>query len=91
MPAYLLAEIEIQDPDRYQEYVRQVPATIEAYGGRYLARGGRAEALEGNRAEIFDTTGLRWGEYRSWPRLRKCRYFFGLRRFMWTELGTQPR
>ncbi len=49
MPAYLLAEIDIQDPDRYQEYVRQVPATIEAYGGRYLARGGRAEVLEGSR------------------------------------------
>ena len=48
MPAYLIVNIEITDPQRYQEYVRVVPPTIERYGGRYLARGGRAEALEGS-------------------------------------------
>ncbi len=50
MSAYIIAQIEITDPERYAEYVRQVPATIAQYGGRYLARGGRAEALEGPRA-----------------------------------------
>jgi uncharacterized protein (DUF1330 family) len=47
MSAYIIAQIEITDPDRYAEYVKQVPATIARFGGRYLARGGRSEALEG--------------------------------------------
>jgi uncharacterized protein (DUF1330 family) len=47
MSAYIIAQIEITDPDRYAQYVRQVPATIAKYGGRYLARGGKAEPLEG--------------------------------------------
>lgn len=47
MGAYIVAQIEITDPERYAEYVRQVPATIAQFGGRYLARGGKSEALEG--------------------------------------------
>ena len=47
MPAYVIADIEITDPVEYEEYRRRVPATITQYGGRYLARGGRAETLEG--------------------------------------------
>lgn len=50
MSAYVVAQIEITDPDRYAQYVKQVPATIARYGGRYLARGGKAEALEGRLA-----------------------------------------
>lgn len=50
MPAYLLVNIEIKDPERYAEYVRIAPASIKKYGGRYLARGGRAEAIEGTYA-----------------------------------------
>lgn len=47
MPAYLLVNIQITDPQRYAEYVKVVPPTIARFGGRYLARGGRAERLEG--------------------------------------------
>jgi uncharacterized protein (DUF1330 family) len=47
MSAYIIAQIEITDAERYAEYVKQVPATIAKFGGRYLARGGRSEALEG--------------------------------------------
>ena len=47
MSAYIIAQIEIRDADRYAEYASQVPATIARYGGRYLARGGKCEALEG--------------------------------------------
>jgi uncharacterized protein (DUF1330 family) len=47
MPAYVIADIEITDPVGYEEYRRRVPATIAQHGGRYLARGGRAETLEG--------------------------------------------
>ena len=47
MPAYVIAELEITDPAGFEEYRKAVPATIAAYGGRYLARGGALEALEG--------------------------------------------
>ncbi len=47
MSAYLIIDIEIHDPDLYAEYVRRVPATVKQFGGRYLARGGRIEAVAG--------------------------------------------
>jgi uncharacterized protein (DUF1330 family) len=37
----------VQDPVRYADYRAMVPASIEAYGGRFLARGGKVESLEG--------------------------------------------
>jgi uncharacterized protein (DUF1330 family) len=47
MPAYLVADIEVTDPEGYAEYRRTVGASIAAFGGRFLARGGRTESLEG--------------------------------------------
>jgi uncharacterized protein (DUF1330 family) len=47
MPAYVIAEVEITDPQAYQEYARGVPATIAKYGGKYLVRGGAVEPKEG--------------------------------------------
>lgn len=50
MVAYVIAEIEVTDPEAYEGYKRQVPAVIEQYGGSYLARGGLIEVLEGDGA-----------------------------------------
>ena len=47
MSAYMIAEIDVKDPQAYEAYRTQVPATLEKYGGRYIVRGGVAEALEG--------------------------------------------
>ena len=47
MPAYVIADIEITDPAAYEEYRAKVPATITQYGGKYVARGGQTEPLEG--------------------------------------------
>src|SRR5258705_8888324 len=48
MPAaYVIAEIEITNPEGYKEYTTLVPATIQEHGGRFLARGGKTEVLEG--------------------------------------------
>ena len=47
MPAYLIAELDITDPAIFEEYRKRVPATIAAYGGRYIVRGGTLESLEG--------------------------------------------
>jgi uncharacterized protein (DUF1330 family) len=48
MAGYIIAEVQVTDPERYEEYRRQVEGTIAAYGGRYRVRGGEAEALEGD-------------------------------------------
>jgi uncharacterized protein (DUF1330 family) len=48
MPAYLIAEITVHDAAAFEEYRKLVPATIAAYGGRYIVRGGNTEVLEGN-------------------------------------------
>lgn len=48
MPAYVIANIRVQDAEAYEEYRRVVPAVIERFGGRYLVRGGRSDALEGD-------------------------------------------
>ena len=47
MPAYVVAEIEITNPDGYKDYTALVPATVEQYGGRFVVRGGKAHVLEG--------------------------------------------
>ena len=47
MSAYLIADIQITDPQAFEEYRRLVPAVIAAHGGRYLVRGGEARLLEG--------------------------------------------
>ena len=47
MPGYVIAEIEITDPTAFEEYRKQVPATVQKYGGRFLARGGTVHTLEG--------------------------------------------
>jgi uncharacterized protein (DUF1330 family) len=47
MAAYLIGDVEVIDAAGYEEYRQRVPATIAAYGGRYLARGGAIQTLEG--------------------------------------------
>jgi len=47
MPAYVVVNVEVHDQTRYEEYKTLAPSSIAAHGGRYLARGGSAEALEG--------------------------------------------
>jgi uncharacterized protein (DUF1330 family) len=47
MSAYVVVEVEVQDKDRYETYKRMVPPTLTPYGGRFIVRGGEAEALEG--------------------------------------------
>jgi uncharacterized protein (DUF1330 family) len=45
--AYVIGEIEVTDQAIYDDYRRQVLATIEKYNGRFLVRGGKTEMLEG--------------------------------------------
>lgn len=47
MSAYIIAEIEVHDPVRYEAYKALAPDAIARYGGRYLVRGGETIPLEG--------------------------------------------
>lgn len=47
MAAYVLAEVEVTDAKTYDEYRKLVAPTIEKYGGRFLARGGKVVSKEG--------------------------------------------
>src|SRR6476660_5348277 len=47
MPAYFVAEIEINNPTGFQVCGPTVRATLQQYGGRLLTWGGPAELIEG--------------------------------------------
>ena len=47
MSAYVVVEVNVTDPQLYAEYAKGVSATIAAYGGKYLVRGGAVETKEG--------------------------------------------
>jgi uncharacterized protein (DUF1330 family) len=47
MPAYIIVEVEIHDAAQYEEYKKLTPISLAAYDGRFIVRGGKAEALEG--------------------------------------------
>ena len=48
MTAYVIVDINVTDPVRYEEYKGLAAPTVELYGGKYIARGGKTEALEGD-------------------------------------------
>lgn len=47
MRAYWIARAKVTDPDTYKKYTDQVPAILDRYGGRILARGGRYRVMAG--------------------------------------------
>ena len=44
---YLIARIDVTEPERYARYVAAVPGIVAKYGGRFIVRAGRHEAKEG--------------------------------------------
>ena len=48
MTAYIINDMEITDPNRFEEYKLLSPPTLAAYGGKFLARGGEVNSLEGD-------------------------------------------
>ncbi len=47
MKAYVIANINVTNPERYKDYIKLTPGSIAPFGGRFIARGGRSEKLEG--------------------------------------------
>lgn len=48
MAGYIIVDVKVTDPEAYERYRASVPATLAAYGGKFIVRGGRAETLEGD-------------------------------------------
>ena len=48
MAAYLIARVEVTNPEAYENYKKLAAEAIAKYEGRYLARGGNMETLEGD-------------------------------------------
>lgn len=47
MAAYVIADVDVSDPAKYEEYKKLAAAAVAKHGGRYVARGGQSAVLEG--------------------------------------------
>jgi uncharacterized protein (DUF1330 family) len=47
MKAYVIVDVKITDPVRYDDYKKLTPASLVPYGGKFIVRGGQTETLEG--------------------------------------------
>jgi uncharacterized protein (DUF1330 family) len=48
MPAFVVVDIDVKDPALYERYKQLAPVSIAAHGGKYIARGGKVDILEGD-------------------------------------------
>ena len=48
MAAYIIVEVEINDPVQYETYKKLTPDSVAAYDGSFIVRGGKTETLEGD-------------------------------------------
>jgi uncharacterized protein (DUF1330 family) len=48
MPAYVIVETDVQDPEQYERYKAASPGAVHAGGGRFVVRGGELAVLEGD-------------------------------------------
>jgi len=44
---YIIAQVDVTNPQQYAEYAKLTPPLVEKAGGRFLARGGQTASLEG--------------------------------------------
>lgn len=47
MAAYVIIQVNVSDAEKYEDYKKLTPASVEKYGGRFLVRGDAQEDLEG--------------------------------------------
>jgi uncharacterized protein (DUF1330 family) len=81
MPAYVIVETDITDPERYERYKAAAGAAVAAAGGRYVARGGELAVLEGDwqpsRLVVLEFQDLeaakRWYDSEGYREARKLR------------------
>jgi uncharacterized protein (DUF1330 family) len=47
MSAYVVVQVDVKDPVRYEDYKKLVPPSLAKYGGRFVVRGGQVHPMEG--------------------------------------------
>jgi uncharacterized protein (DUF1330 family) len=81
MPAYVIVETDVTDPEQYEQYKAASPGAIAAGGGRFLVRGGECAVLEGDwqppRLVVLEFEDLeaakRWYESEAYQEAKKLR------------------
>ena len=48
MKAYVIVDVKVNDPVRYEAYKKLTPASLVPFHGKFIVRGGKSETLEGN-------------------------------------------
>lgn len=48
MKAYVIVDVRITDPARYEDYKKLTPGSLTPYDGKFIVRGGATETLEGS-------------------------------------------
>jgi uncharacterized protein (DUF1330 family) len=48
MKAYIIVDVKIKDQQRYEDYKKLTPASLMPFDGKFIARGGKTETLEGD-------------------------------------------
>jgi uncharacterized protein (DUF1330 family) len=82
VPAYVIVETDVYDPNQYAQYMAVSPGAVHGGGGRFVVRGGELAVLEGDwepsRLVILEfpdlDTARRWyesAEYQEAKRLRE--------------------
>ena len=81
MPAYVIVETDIHDPEQYERYKAASPDAVQGGGGRFVVRGGELAVLEGDwsprRVVILEFPDLEaakaWYESESYQEVKKLR------------------
>ncbi len=48
MSAFIIVDVSVNDPVDYEAYKKLTPASIAAFDGKFIVRGGQTECLEGD-------------------------------------------
>ena len=48
MKAYIIVDVTVKDPARYEDYKKLTPGSLVPFEGKFVVRGGAAEILEGD-------------------------------------------
>jgi uncharacterized protein (DUF1330 family) len=79
-PAYIITETEILDQAAFNEFSSKVPATMQSFGGKFLVRGGKVIALDGDAPKrvivaVFDSVekAQAWRNSAGWKDLQPLR------------------
>jgi uncharacterized protein (DUF1330 family) len=96
-PAYLIVEVDIRDTATFQKYAAAIPGTVAPFGGRFIVRGGKTDALEGDAPKriiviAFDSMekAQAWWNSPAYAEIRPIRHSSAVTRLFFVE-GVPPQ